>query len=95
MYLNSNIWDVFWMKKVQMGQNVVGRWQMAGAIRSLVNARDLLGACIKYCLCLFLHIAVRQYYERRRRDLGLGLYIWTNSEAYTVLGGWIESWMHG
>ena len=21
---NSNIWDVFWMKQVQMGQNIVG-----------------------------------------------------------------------
>ena len=25
---NSNTWNVFWMRPVQMGQNVVGRWQV-------------------------------------------------------------------
>ena len=28
MYPNSNIWDVFWTKQVQMGQNVGGGWQV-------------------------------------------------------------------
>ena len=28
MSRNSNIWDVFWTKQVQMGQNVVGGWQV-------------------------------------------------------------------
>ena len=53
-----------------MGQNVVGRWQ--------ANARDLRIECvslalIKHCLYLFLCMAVRQCYGKRRRDLELGL----------------------
>ena len=54
MYPNSNIWDVFWTKQVQMGQNVVGRWQVRGGwqvpLRSLVNARDLQ---IEYAIVLY------------------------------------------
>ena len=53
--------------------------KVAGAIRSLVNARDL---------------AARQCYGKRRRDLGLLLYRWTTSEPGLVLGGWIEPRMH-
>ena len=29
------------MNQVEMGQNVVGRWRVGAAIRSLVNAKDL------------------------------------------------------
>ena len=68
------------------------------AIRSLVNARICrlsgLESCMKHCLYLFLRLAVRQCYGRRRRDLGLGLYRWRTSEACLILGGWIESRMH-
>ena len=39
MSRNLNIWDVFWTNRAQMGQNAKGR-RVAGAIRSLVNARD-------------------------------------------------------
>ena len=42
MYPNSNIWDVFWTK-----QNIV-RWQVAGVIRSLVNATDLRIDCATF-----------------------------------------------
>ena len=41
MSWNLNIWGVFWINQVQMEQNVIERWRFAGAIRSLVNARDL------------------------------------------------------
>ena len=40
---NLNIWDVFWTNQVQMGQcsrKVASGRRVAGAIRSLVNARD-------------------------------------------------------
>ena len=58
------------MKQVQMVQNIVasGR-RVARAIRSLVNARDLqivLESCMKHCLYLFLLMAMRQCYGRRR-----------------------------
>ena len=36
MCWNLNIWDVFWMNQVQM--TLSGR-RVAGAVRSLVNAR--------------------------------------------------------
>ena len=32
---------------------------------------------------------------RRRRDLRLGLYRWSISEAGLILEGWIEYQMHG
>ena len=39
------------MKQVQIGQNVVGRWPsgggVAGAIRSLVNGKDLQIECVR------------------------------------------------
>ena len=73
---------------------VVSGRRVAGTIR-LVYARDLqpecARVCIKHCLYLFLCMAVRQCYGRRRRDLGLGLCRWTTSDACLVLGGWIES----
>ena len=54
-------------RKVASGRKV------AGAIRSLVNARDLqleyARVLHEYCLCLLLCMAVRQCYRRRRRNL--------------------------
>ena len=48
--------------------------RVTGAVRSLVNARDLqLESCMKHCLYLFLCMAVRQCYGKRRRGLELGL----------------------
>ena len=48
---------------------------------------------MRHCLFLFLCMAVRQCY-RRRRDLELELYIWITSGDCWVLRGWIESQMH-
>ena len=44
---------------------------------------------MKHCLYLFSCMTVRQFYGRRRRDLELGLYRWTTSEDWQVLGRWI------
>ena len=44
MFQNINIWDVFWTNRVQTSQycrKVLYGRRVAGAIRSLVNARDL------------------------------------------------------
>ena len=41
---------------------------------------SVLESCTKHCLYLFLIMAVRQCYGRRRRDLELGLYRWTTSD---------------
>ena len=58
---NLNIWDVFWTNQIQMRQcrrKVVRGGRVAGAIRSLVNARGLQLKCVmsymNHCLCLFL-----------------------------------------
>ena len=45
-------WDAFWISRVQMRQNVVGRWVVgrklrAGALRSLVNATNLQLECAR------------------------------------------------
>ena len=46
----------------------------AGAIRSLLNIRDLqLETCMKHCMYLFLCMTVTKCYKRRRRGLGLGI----------------------
>ena len=45
--------------------------RVAGAIRSLVNARSLQLECARV---MFLCMVVRQLYEGRRGRLGLGLY---------------------
>ena len=50
---------------------------------------------MKHCLYLFLCMAVRQCYGRRRSDLELGMYRWTTSEDCWVLGGWTDSRMQG
>ena len=40
---------------------------------------------------MFLCMAVRQCYGKRRRDqVELGLYRWTTPEDCQVLGGWID-----
>ena len=75
----------------ECSRKMVSRRRVADPIRSLVNARicsfSVLESCIKHCLYLFLHMAVKQFYGRRSRDLGLGLYRWTTLEACLVLGG--------
>ena len=44
--------------------------RVAGAIRSLVNTRDMqLDSCMKHCFYLFVCMPVRQCYGKRRRDL--------------------------
>ena len=72
------------MNQVQMGQGcsmkVLSGRRVAGAIRSLVNARF----CLKHCLYLFLCIGARECYRRRRRDLELGLKIWKTSELLDI-----------
>ena len=52
---------------------------------------SVLESYMKNCLYMFLCMAVKQRYGRRRRDLELRLYTWTTSEACLVLGGWIVS----
>ena len=50
-------------------RKVVSGRRVAGAIAVLVNARNLeLESCMKHCLYLFLCMAVRKFYGRRRRD---------------------------
>ena len=43
---NLNIWDVFWMNQVQMSKVSSGR-RVAGAIRSLINAKGLQPKCAR------------------------------------------------
>ena len=43
-----------------------GPWLMLGIC-------SVLEFCMKHCLCLFLCMAVRQCYGKKRRDLELGL----------------------
>ena len=76
-------------RKVTSARRVVGatRSQLMLGICSF----SVLESCMKHCLCLFLCMAVRQCYGRRRRDLGLSLYIWTTLEVCLVLRGWIET----
>ena len=49
---------------------------------------SVLESCMKHCLYLFLCMAVRQCYGKRR-DLEFGLLRWTTSEDCWVSGGWI------
>ena len=86
-----------------MRQNAVGRWRAGGGMQVPPGPWLTLGicslsvqeSCIKHCLCRFLCMAARQCYGKRRRDFELGLYRWTTSEDYKVLGGRIGSRMHG
>ena len=72
--------------------------RMAGAIRSLVNARDLQLECARVLHeTLFVPVLMHgseTMLLRRRRGLGLGLYIWTASEVCEGFRGWIEYCMH-
>ena len=55
----------------------------------------VLETCMRYCLCLFLCMTVRQFYGSRRIDLGLGLYKRTTSEDCLGLGScseWRKDW---
>ena len=75
-------------RKVASGRRV------AGATRSLVNARDLLLECVRVLhetLLVFVLMYGSETYGKRRRDREWGLYSWTTSEDCWVLGGWIES----
>ena len=67
---------------------VGGGWQVSlGPYLMLGICRlSVLESCMKHSLYLFLRMAARQCYGRRRRYLGLGLYIRTTSEACLVLG---------
>ena len=50
MSTNLNIWDMFWMKQVQMEKNAVGRWRAGGGLQvssRLVHARDLQLECAR------------------------------------------------
>ena len=77
---------------------VLGRRRIAGAIRSLVNARSLKPECAKVLPESWL-VPVLTYGSetklRKEKDLALGLYRWTTSEVCLVSGRWIESGMHG
>ena len=80
--------------EAECNRKVASGRRVAGAIRSLVNAKDLqlsvLESCMRHCLFLFLCMAVRPCYGGRSRDLELELYRWTAPENCRVLGGWID-----
>ena len=56
----------------QLGTVASGR-RVAGAIRSLVNARvcsfSVLGSCRSHCWCLFLSMVVRLWWEKERSSI--------------------------
>ena len=97
-----NIWDVFWTNQVHTRHSVVGKWRVGGGLQVLLGLQlmlricslSVLESCMKHCLHLSLCMAVRQCYGRER-NLELGVYSLTTSEVFYVLGGWIESRMHG
>ena len=78
--------------RTECRRKVASGRMVAGANRSLVNARDLQIECAR-ALHETLLVPVLMHVSERRRDLELGLYRWTTSEAF--LGGWIASQMHG
>ena len=70
----------------ECSQKVTSGRRVAGATRSLVNSRDLQLECARVLLHETLLVPLLMYssetcYGRRRRDLELGLYRWTTSEA--------------
>ena len=71
MSRNLNIWsnvlDESGTDGAECSRKVVSRRMVAGAIRSLVNDRNLQleCTCIEHCLCLFLCIAAGQCYGKR------------------------------
>ena len=68
---------VFWTNQAQMGQNALESWPAGEGLQVPSGPWFMLGncnlsvieACMRHCLCLFLRMAVRQCYEKRRRDL--------------------------
>ena len=72
------------MNQLECCKKVASRRRVACAIRSPVNDRDLqldvLESCMKHCMYLFLCVAVRIYYGRKR-GLEIGLYRWRTSEG--------------
>ena len=46
--------------EAECSRRVASGRRVAGAIRSLVNARSLQGTCMSHCWCLFLWMVVRQ-----------------------------------
>ena len=76
----------------ECSRKVVSGRRVASDIRSTANTSYMqIESCMKRCLYLFLLMSGIQCYGRIIRDLGLELYRWTTSEAWLVLGGWIES----
>ena len=74
--------DVFWTNQLQTRPSALGRWRVGGGLQMPLGPQLMIGICIlnglescmKQCLYLFLCMAVRKCYGRRRRDLELGLY---------------------
>ena len=78
----------------------VASWRrVAGAIRSLVNARGLQDECAlvlhESLLVLVLTYGSETIIWRRRRGLGLGLHRWITAQVCWVSGEWIKSRIHG
>ena len=64
---------------------------MAGAIRSLVNGRDLQLECVRFLnetllVPVLTYVSETMLWKERERSRS-----WTTSEAFLELGGWIES----
>ena len=83
----------------ECNRKVTNERMVAGAIRYLVNARDLK---IEWARILYetLLVPVLTYgsdtmFGMKRRALELGLCRWTTSVACLVLEVWIEFRMHG
>ena len=55
----------------ECGRKVASRRRVAGAIRFLVNAKDLQLQCARFLLETYMYVCmgVRQYHGKRRRDL--------------------------
>ena len=69
----------------------VASWRRVGGPQLLLRiCRLSVLALHKTLLVPVLSMSVREWYGRRRH-LGLGLYRWTTSGAWLVLGGWIKS----
>ena len=79
--------------RAECSRKVASERRVVGAIRFLVNVRDLQLQCTS--LVPVLMYGSETCYGKRRRDLELGLYRWTTSEDCWVLGGCIGSRMHG
>ena len=70
--------------EAECSRKVVSGRRVAGAIRSLVNARGFRLECARVLHeSLLVPVLI---YGRRREDLGLGLYRWTTSEDCWVSG---------